>query len=163
MASASLFDGSFSFAGFIGTIPPPPTSTFIGERWLQACPSSKHIVSVMFRCQTASPLHEGLGQLRFPRWQKPHCQSSQSPPNGGSQHVLLHLKSSVTEESHASKLYQIFEILRNGSVIMEMMLRFVPGQCPLTDPHRGTVLLRSGRRRPVKENEDGRKKGVYEQ
>ena len=104
-------------AGFIGPIPPPPTSKFIGQRWLKEDPPNEPTIRVMFRCD--------------------------SPPNGGSRHALLHLKSSVTEESLAAKLCQIFEVPANGGVITKTIPRFMPGLCPLTDPNRGTTLSSS--------------------
>ena len=104
-------------AGFIGPISPPPSSTFIGQRWLKEGPPNEPTIRVMFRCQ--------------------------SSPNGGSRHVLLHLKPSVTEESLATKLCQIFEVPANGGVITKTMPRFMPGLCPLRDPNRGTTLSSS--------------------
>ena len=104
-------------AGFIGPIPPPPSSTFIGQRWLKEGPPNESFVPVMFRCQ--------------------------SPPNGGSRHVLLHLKPSVTEESLATKLCQIFEVSANDGVITKTLPHFMPGLSPLTDPDKGTSLSNS--------------------
>ena len=104
-------------AGFIGPISPPPTSNFIGQRWLKEDPSSEPLVRVMFWCH--------------------------SPHDGGSRHLLLHLKSSVSEESLATKLCQIFEVPANDGVITKTIPRFMPGLCPLTDPNRGTTLSSS--------------------
>ena len=104
-------------AGFIGPIRPPPTSNFIGQRWLKEDPSSGPIVRVMFSCD--------------------------SPHDGVSRHALIHLKSSVTEEALATKLCQVFEVPTNGGVITKTIPRFMPGLCPLTDPHRGTTFSSS--------------------
>ena len=87
-------------AGFIGPIPPPPTSKYIGQRWLKDGPANEATVRVVFYCE--------------------------SPHNGESRHVLLHLKPSVTEESLATKLCQIFEVPANGGVITRTMPRFMP-------------------------------------
>ena len=99
----------------IGSIPPPPpSSTFIGERWLNEGPPSEPVVRVMFRCV--------------------------SPPESASRHVLLHMKPSVTEESLAMKLCQIFEIPANGGVITKTMPKFMPGRDFLTIPGKGMIL-----------------------
>ena len=103
---------------FISPIRPPPTSTFIGQRWLKEDhPPNEPTVRVMFRCE--------------------------SPPSGGSRHVLLHLKASASEESLATKLCQIFEVPANGGVIAKTIPQFMPELCPLTDPSRGTTLSSS--------------------
>ena len=61
--------------------------------------------------------------------------------NGASQHVLLHMKPSVSDVSLARKLCQIFEIPENDSVITKTMVQFLPDLCPLTDPILFTYFL----------------------
>ena len=103
--------------GFIGPVSPPPTSKFIGQRWIREDPPNEPTIRVMFSCH--------------------------APQNGGSRHVMIHLKSSVTEESLATKLCQIFEVPANGGVITKTVPRFMPELCPLTDPERGTTCSRN--------------------
>ena len=107
-------------AGFIGPIPPPPTSKFIGQRWLKeapGAPSNEQTIRVIF-CAYA-------------------------PHNSESRHVVLHLKPSVTEEALAAKLCEIFEVPANGGVIAETAPRFMPELCPLTDDKNGTTFSSS--------------------
>ena len=105
-------------AGFIGPIPPPPSLSFIGQRWLKEdTPDTpdEPTVRVMFRCQPT--------------------------PTSASRHVLLHMKPSVREEALAKKLCEIFEIIQNGLVITKTMVEFLPDQCFLTEPNRGMAFF----------------------
>ena len=104
-------------AGFVGPILPPPSSQFIGQRWLTEGPPYEPTIQVMFSCHS-------LQDSSF-------------------RHVLIHLKPSVTEESLAMKLCQIFEVPANGGVITKTIPRFMPGLCPLADPERGKTCLRN--------------------
>ena len=103
--------------GFIGPLPPPPSSTFMGQRWLRAGRPDEPIVRVMFRCS--------------------------SPPSSASRHVLLHLKPSVTEESLASKLCEIFQIPANGGIITKTMPKLMPGMNGLLNPNKGKIISSS--------------------
>lgn len=100
--------------GFIGPLPPPPMSTFMGQRWLRAGHPDEPNVRVMFRCS--------------------------SPPGSASRHVLLHLKPSVTEESLASKLCEIFQIPTNGGIITKTMPKFMPGLNHFPEPSKREII-----------------------
>ena len=50
------------------------------------------------------------------------------------------MKPSVTEESLAMKLCQIFEIPENGGVITKTIPKFMPGRDFLTVPGKGMIL-----------------------
>ena len=93
----------------IGPHPPPPSSTFIGQRWLVGGPPNEITVRIMFHC--ALPAHNE------------------------SRHVLIHMKPSVSEEALAMKLCEVFDTRATGCIIRKTLPNFVPGLSLITDPH----------------------------
>lgn len=98
-------------SGVIGPI--GLTSTFIGERWLQEGSLNVPTVGFMFRCV----------------W----------PREDGSRYVMIHMPPSISEESLATKLCQIFDLPATDRVVAKTMPESVPGLDPLTDPNKGIV------------------------
>ena len=103
--------------GFIGPVPPPPSSTYIGQRYIKDGPASDPIVSVVFRCV----------------WPP-------GPAHLASRHVLMQMRPSIEEESLATKLCQVFEIPQTGGVIKNTLPKFMPGLNPLTDSNKGMIF-----------------------
>lgn len=99
---------------FIGPHRPPPSSTFIGQRWLVGGPPNETTVRIMFHC--VLPAHDE------------------------SRHVLIHMKPSISEEALALKLCKVFDTRATGCFITKTRPNFVPGLSLFTDPHKGTTL-----------------------
>ena len=103
-------------AHFVGPVPAPPTSQYLGQRWLSGGPPHEPTIRVMFLCHSIQ--------------------------DGGFRHVLIHLKPSITEELLVTGLCQIFDVPANDGVITKTIPRFLPGLCPLADSERGKTCLR---------------------
>lgn len=84
--------------------PDRPISTYLGEETIEAGPISEAAIQIMFRCV------RGLGI--------PSC------------HVLVRMKPSLSEEVLALRLCQIFGIPTTGNVVIQPMIKWMPGLMP---------------------------------